>query len=105
MRRASTGGSPESVTLVWPAALRDCVAEDERFRSTPPQPADDGDPDGTAWHRQQQEADIVHRLLGLVNYAANRRNIDLSDLPDLADAVRDLHHDSQQQARRPPRRG
>ncbi|WP_157880815.1 hypothetical protein [Streptomyces griseoruber] len=102
VHRAGTG-SPEPVTLVWPTALQDCVAEDERFRSTPPPPADD--PDDATWHRQQQEADIVHRLLGLVSYAANPRHIDLSDLPALADTVRDLHHDSQQPAKasRPPR--
>ncbi|MEV5879384.1 hypothetical protein AB0L75_35205 [Streptomyces sp. NPDC052101] len=84
--------------LVWPKALRECVAEDERFRRTPPPLVDDGlnEPD---WRRQQQEADIVHRLLGLICYAANLRNIDLSDLPDLADAIFDLHNDSQQAAK------
>jgi hypothetical protein len=54
------------------------------------------DPD---WHRQQQEADIVHRLLGLVGYAANPRNIDLSDFPDLARAIVDLQNDSHQSAK------
>ncbi|MFD9044213.1 hypothetical protein [Streptomyces bottropensis] len=98
IRGSETKSSPEPVPLVWPTALRDCVAEDERFRSTPPQPTDDG-PDDPDWHRQQQEIDILHRLLGLVRYAANPRNIDLSDLSDLADAIRDLHRDSQQQAK------
>ncbi|WP_157846734.1 hypothetical protein [Streptomyces noursei] len=50
------------------------------------------------WHRRQREAGIVHRLLGLTGYAANPRNIGLSDLPDLADAIFDLHNDSQQAA-------
>ncbi|GCB94711.1 hypothetical protein SALB_07512 [Streptomyces noursei] len=40
----------------------------------------------------------MHRLLGLTGYAANPRNIGLSDLPDLADAIFDLHNDSQQAA-------
>lgn len=95
VRGSETKGTPEPVPLVWPTALRDCVAEDERFRNAPPEPPDDGDPDGPDWHRQQQEADILHRLLGLVRYAANPRNIDLSDLPHLADAISDLHRDSQ----------
>ncbi|MFF4542166.1 hypothetical protein [Streptomyces aureus] len=90
VRGSEAQGSPESVPLVWPTALRDCVAEDKRFRSAPPQPPDDGDLDGPDWHWQQQEADILHRLLGLVRYAANPRNIDLSDLPDLINAIRDL---------------
>ncbi|CAM5693163.1 hypothetical protein ACWGKK_14540 [Streptomyces chartreusis] len=107
VRGSETQDSPEPVPLVWPTALRECLAEDGRFCSAPPQPTDDGDPDGPDWHHQQQEADILHRLLGLVRYAANPRNIDLSDLPQLAHAIGDLHRDSQQQAktRRPPRPG
>jgi len=103
---SSPDGRAEPVQLVWPTALRDCVAEDERFRSTPPPASGNGDPDDPAWHRQKQEADILHRLLGLVSFAANPRNIDLSDFPDLVDAIYDLHHDSQPQAktRRPPPR-
>ncbi|MDG9695398.1 hypothetical protein QC281_35620 [Streptomyces sp. DH17] len=83
--------------LVWPKALRECVAEDERFRHAPPPPVDDGlhDP---GYQHQQQEADIAHRLLGLISYAATPRNIDLADLPDLADAVFDICNDSQQAA-------
>lgn len=84
--------------LVWPKALRECVVEDERFRRTPPPPVDD-DLDDADWHHQQQEADIVHRLLGLIGYAANPRNIELTDLPDLADAIFDLYNDSQQAAK------
>ncbi|MEU4849213.1 hypothetical protein [Streptomyces gilvosporeus] len=41
----------------------------------------------------------MHRLLGLITYAASPRNIDLSDLSDLsdlADAIFDLHHGAQQ---------
>ncbi|MFF3518147.1 hypothetical protein [Streptomyces sp. NPDC002573] len=84
--------------LVWPKALRECVAEDERFRRSPPPPVDDGlnDPES---QRQKQETDIVHRLLGLIGYAANPRNIELADLPDLVDAIFDLYNDSQQAAR------
>ncbi|MBA4866193.1 hypothetical protein H1V43_33705 [Streptomyces sp. PSKA54] len=90
--------NPSREPLVWPKALRECVAEDERFRSAPPPPADDclHDPE---WQRQQQEADIVHRLLGLIGYAANPRNIELADLPDLVDAIGDLYNDSQQAAK------
>ncbi|MGA5120939.1 hypothetical protein [Streptomyces pseudogriseolus] len=88
---------PPREPLVWPRALRECVAEDERFRRTPPPLVDDGLHD-LAYQRQQQEADIVHRLLGLIGYAANPRNINLTDLPDLADAIFDIHNDSQQAA-------
>ncbi|KES03422.1 hypothetical protein BU52_30765 [Streptomyces toyocaensis] len=89
---------PPQEPLVWPKALRECVDEDERFRRTPPLLVDDGlhDPD---YQRQQQEADIVHRLLGLIGYAANPRNIDLTDLPDLADATFDIYNDCQQAAK------
>ncbi|MCX4740804.1 hypothetical protein [Streptomyces antibioticus] len=90
--------NPSREPLVWPEALRECVAEDERFRSSPPPPVDDGLHDHQ-WQRQQQEADIVHRLLGLIGYAANPRNIELAGLQDLADAILDLHNDAQQAAK------
>ncbi|MGW7385285.1 hypothetical protein [Streptomyces sp. NPDC054794] len=77
--------------------VTECVAEDERFRKTPPPLVDDGLNDAD-WQRQQQEAAIVHRLLGLIGYDANPRNIELTDLPELADAVFDLCTDSQQAA-------
>ncbi|MER6047240.1 hypothetical protein ACFC0M_20230 [Streptomyces sp. NPDC056149] len=99
LSRSPTEEQPPQEPLAWPRALRECVAWDKRFRNTPPAgPVDEdaGDPD---WHRRQREADIVHRLLGLIGYAANPRNIDLSDLPDLADAIFDLHNDSQQAAK------
>ncbi|MFF4754685.1 hypothetical protein ACWD5R_25985 [Streptomyces sp. NPDC002514] len=90
--------APRRQPLVWPKALRECVDEDARFRNTPPPLVDDGLHDAH-WQRQQQEADIVHRLLGLIGYAANPRNIDLTDLPDLADAIFDLCNDVQQTAK------
>ncbi|MFF2430967.1 hypothetical protein [Streptomyces mirabilis] len=98
IRESDSKEKPRQAPLVWPKALRECVAEDERFCNSPLPPVDDGldDPD---WHRQQQEADIVHRLLGLIGYAVNPRNIDLSDLPDLGDAISDLQNDSQQAAK------
>ncbi|MFE7077381.1 hypothetical protein ACFU96_45605 [Streptomyces sp. NPDC057620] len=96
IRKPGKSGKPAWEPLVWPGALRDCVAEDERIRSSPPHPVDDGGLDDLDWHRQKQEADLVHRLLGLVGYAANPRNIDLSDLPDLADEISHLQSDAQQ---------
>jgi hypothetical protein len=89
---------PPREPLVWPKALRECVAEDERFRTTPPSLAGDG-LDDPEWQRQQQEVDIAHRLLGLISYAASPRNIELADHPDLADAISDLYSDSQQAAK------
>ncbi|MEV6553396.1 hypothetical protein AB0M57_32550 [Streptomyces sp. NPDC051597] len=83
--------------LVWPQALRDCLAEDERFRAAPHKSAKSAaDP---AWERQQQEADILHRLLGLISYATNPRNIDLSDLPELVREIVKVHGEYQQQTR------
>ncbi|MGK5627902.1 hypothetical protein [Streptomyces sp. URMC 123] len=99
LRRSDTGERPIPEPLRWPEVLRACVAEDETFRGAPPAPVEEDSLDGPDWHRRQQETDIVHRLLGLIGYAASRRNIDLSDLPDLADAIRDLHADAQQATR------
>ncbi|MFF5010566.1 hypothetical protein ACFY3G_48200 [Streptomyces phaeochromogenes] len=97
--KPNTKEKPSQEPMVWPRALRECVAEDEHFGNTPQHPVDDGGLDDPDWHRQQQEADIVHRLLGLVGYAANPRNIDLSDLPGLADTISNLQSDSQQAAK------
>ncbi|MGD3109504.1 hypothetical protein [Streptomyces sp. YGL11-2] len=99
LSRSPAEEQPSQAVLAWPRALRECVAWDERFRSTSSAALVDEDADDSDWHRRQREADIVHRLLGLIVYAANPRNIDLSDLPDLADAIFDLHNDSQQAAK------
>ncbi|MFI6055435.1 hypothetical protein ACIBCO_35785 [Streptomyces violascens] len=90
----------EPVPMVWPSALAECLAEDERFRTAPPE-ADDrvrelGD---EKWQLQQQEADIVHRMLGLITYAANPRNIDLTDHPELAATIVQLCAESQAQSK------
>ena len=61
-------------------------AEDEQF-DVDPLEMTDPDPD---WKIERQRADIVHRLLGLVTYAANPRNIELSDLPYLASTLTNL---------------
>ncbi|MDX3215176.1 hypothetical protein PV318_06455 [Streptomyces sp. ME02-6991-2B] len=71
----------------WPHALRECLAEDEQFDVDPPRDDSHPDPD---WKIERQRADIVHRLLGLVTYAANPRNIELSDLPYLASTLTNL---------------
>ncbi|WP_371654168.1 MULTISPECIES: hypothetical protein [unclassified Streptomyces] len=94
------GGPQEHRTamrLVWPQALSDWLIEDERFRTTPQESEESAaDP---AWERQQQEADILHQLLGLISYATNPRNIDLSDLPDLFQEIVRVHGEYQQQTR------
>ncbi|MFF4858688.1 hypothetical protein ACFY2N_27795 [Streptomyces rubiginosohelvolus] len=36
---------------------------------------------------QQHEADILHRMLGLLRYAADPRHLDLSDHPDLREKI------------------
>ncbi|MFD3456994.1 hypothetical protein ACFWVC_33065 [Streptomyces sp. NPDC058691] len=79
---------PERPTRrAWPDALRECLAEDEQFRVDPPRDDSHPDPD---WKIEQQRTAIVHRLLGLVTYAAWPRNIELSDLPDLTSALAEL---------------
>lgn len=82
-----------TLSVLGPAPV--CSA-DAHFRASPPDPGDD---DLDDFRRQQQEADLVHRLLALISYAAHTRNSDLTDLPELADAIFDLHNDSQQATR------
>ncbi|MGG2460541.1 hypothetical protein ACO0M4_12080 [Streptomyces sp. RGM 3693] len=99
LSRSPAEEQPAQALLAWPRVLRECVTRDEHFRGTSSAaPADEGSGDSD-WHRRQMEADIVHRLLGLIAYATSPWNIDLSDLPDLADAIFDLHNDSQQAAK------
>ncbi|QPP05263.1 hypothetical protein G4Z16_01415 [Streptomyces bathyalis] len=84
----------ETVQLRWPTALKECLREDAPFRT------DVSKTEEVASHRsnrREQEADIVHRLLGLITYANYPRNIDLGDLPDLAEAIADLCHTAEAQ--------
>ncbi|MFD3814348.1 hypothetical protein ACFWRZ_04680 [Streptomyces rubiginosohelvolus] len=79
------GSAPEPVDMSWPSALKDCLAEHLRFREDPrahlgPERLYVGD---DQWQLQQHEADILHRMLGLLRYAADPRHLDLSDHPDL----------------------
>ncbi|MEV4443122.1 hypothetical protein AB0K09_29765 [Streptomyces sp. NPDC049577] len=101
-REPGTRDPAQPLSLAWPRALKECLAEDEQFRSTPPAPCDGESTEETEeldWRRQQQEADIVHRLLGLISHAAIRRNIDLSDHPDLLGAITALHDECQLQTK------
>uniref|UniRef100_A0AAU2UX87 Uncharacterized protein n=1 Tax=Streptomyces sp. NBC_00003 TaxID=2903608 RepID=A0AAU2UX87_9ACTN len=96
----------EPVQMVRPSALAECLAEDERFRAAP-QEADVGvrELGDEKWQLQQQEADIVHRMLGLITYAANPRNIDLADHPELAATIVQLCAQSQTQSKVRPHAG
>ncbi|MFE3519686.1 hypothetical protein [Streptomyces sp. NPDC059166] len=83
------------VDMNWPSALEECLAEHLRFRADPQAHLS---PDGLApgdreWQLQQQQADILHRMLGLLRYAANSRYLDLSDYPDLRERVARLDYD------------
>lgn len=87
------GTAPEPVDMTWPSALKECLAEHLRFRENPrahlsPERLDVGD---EKWQFQQHEADILHRMLGLLRYAADPRHLDLSDHPDLRDQVARLY--------------
>lgn len=101
LENSREGGPQEQgkpMRLVWPQALVDWLAEDERFRTTPQKSSEESVVD-PAWERQQQEADILHKLLGLINYATNPRNIDLSDFPDLFQEIVRVRGEYQQQTR------
>ncbi|MEU5032273.1 hypothetical protein [Streptomyces milbemycinicus] len=85
------------VTMVWPKALQECLAEDERFHTTLTENLSLG---GETWQLRLQEADIVHRMFGLLSHAANPRHIDLSDHPELIERITQLYNESQRQGRR-----
>ncbi|MFF0509130.1 hypothetical protein ACFYUH_36870 [Streptomyces fimicarius] len=83
------GGGPEQVDMTWPSALKACLAEHLRFRKDPrahlsPERLDLVD---ERWQLQQHEADILHRMLGLLRYAADPRHLDLSDHPGLRERI------------------
>ncbi|MFJ8870568.1 hypothetical protein ACIRD6_33055 [Streptomyces sp. NPDC102473] len=83
------------VDMNWPSALKECLAEYLRFRADPrahlsPDHLAPGDEE---WQLQRQQADILHRMLGLLRYAADPRHLDLSDHPDLLERVANLDYD------------
>lgn len=88
MRHAETGiaALPDSpapshpLQATWPTALRTCVADYERFHADP---GLESAPD-PEWEKEREDARHLHRMLGLITHAAEARNIDLSDRPDLA---------------------
>jgi hypothetical protein len=87
LRRHHKEEEPTPEPLTWPRALRACVAAAQQHATR----ADAG----SAQH-QKVAADLAYRLLGLTRPAAERRSIDLSDHPDLADAIVDLHIDARE---------
>ncbi|MFE7112884.1 hypothetical protein ACFU98_38560 [Streptomyces sp. NPDC057575] len=95
------GTKPEAVHMTWPAALKQCLAEHARFCSAPEtylSPERDG-LDDDQWQLQQQETDILHRMLGLLRYAADPRHLDLSDHPNLHEKIARFDQRSQLQPR------
>ncbi|MEV8406075.1 hypothetical protein AB0R12_09735 [Streptomyces niveus] len=84
--------SPTSrpVTMAWPAALMECLAEDETFRSRHSQVLESEGHADEEWQRSHRKADIVHRMLGLLSYASIPRHIDLSDNPQLVTTLAEL---------------
>lgn len=76
-------------------ARAECLAEHLRFRENPrahlsPERLYVGD---DQWQFQQHEADILHRMVGLLRYAADPRHLDLSDHPELREQVARLTTD------------
>ncbi|MFG2593894.1 hypothetical protein [Streptomyces sp. NPDC048438] len=79
-----------------------CLAEHHRFRAAPQAhlSAERQHLGDEKWQLQQQEADILHRMLGLLRYAADPRHLDLSDHPELWQRIARIDKDSQVQNRR-----
>lgn len=96
------GTAPERVDMTWPGALKQCLTEHHRFRAAPQAhlSAERQHLGDEKWQLQQQEADILHRMLGLLRYAADPRHLDLSDHPELRERIARLDKDSQIQNRR-----
>lgn len=96
------GTAPEHVEMTWPGALKQRLAEYHRFRAAPEAhlSAERQDLGDEKWQLQQQEADILHRMLGLLRYAAEPRHLDLSDHPGLREMIARLDKESQNQNRR-----
>ncbi|MFJ8848377.1 hypothetical protein ACIRFF_36450 [Streptomyces cyaneofuscatus] len=89
------------VDMTWPSALEECLAEHLRFRADPrAHLSADRLAGDVEWQLQQQQADIVHRMLGLLRYAADPRHLDLSDHPDLRERVANLDQDPAIRSRR-----
>ncbi|MER7750181.1 hypothetical protein ABT013_33485 [Streptomyces bacillaris] len=89
------GTAPEHVDMAWPSALKECLAEHLRFRTNPrahlsPDRLGLGD---EQWQLRQQQADILHRMLGLLRCAADPRHLDLSDHPELQEQVAQFNKD------------
>ncbi|MEV7114390.1 hypothetical protein [Streptomyces anulatus] len=89
------GTAPEQVDMAWPSALKECLAEHLSFRADPRAhlSADSLDLGDEQWQLQKQEADILHRMFGLLRYAADLRHLDLSDHPGLREQVARLDTD------------
>lgn len=75
--------TPTALRGAWPAALRACLADDERFRADP----DVGTAPDARWEQRRREAQLLYRMLGLVTDAASPNKIDLSDHPELAQEI------------------
>lgn len=95
---AKVNGGQSAPSQPWPQALEGAIVDYETASDRPKRP----DPEchtGTAR--------AAHRLLGLVIYAANPDNIDLSGHPGLAGRLSDFHRDFERDFSRPtahPRR-
>ncbi|MEU3189806.1 hypothetical protein ABZ686_04040 [Streptomyces sp. NPDC006992] len=87
----------EQSPLAWARSLRQALDADTRFREDPAAylEQEEGDDELTdiSWRLQRKEAELVHRLMGLLGYAVTPRNLDLSGYADLAEEIRALHDD------------
>ncbi|MFD3641516.1 hypothetical protein [Streptomyces griseus] len=99
---SENGASQGTVDMTWPGALKECLAEHLRFRADPrAHPSTDRSaPGDEEWDFRQRQANIVHRMLGLLRHAADPRNLDLSDHPELRELVAHLDQESAIRPRR-----
>ncbi|MGW3698722.1 hypothetical protein ACWECR_39425 [Streptomyces sp. NPDC005056] len=93
---------PNPMHMAWPGALKECLAEHLRRCAAPEEhlSAERHGLGDEKWQLEQQETDILHRMLGLLSYAANPRHVDLTDHPELLKRIIHLYDESQQHSRR-----
>ncbi|GAA2632697.1 hypothetical protein GCM10010307_26380 [Streptomyces vastus] len=73
VRKRDHKEKPPREPLVWPRALRECVAEDEHFRNTSQSPVVDDGLDDLDWHRRRQRSAAEREKPGCPDRTADER--------------------------------
>ncbi|MGW8988330.1 hypothetical protein ACWGRF_00120 [Streptomyces zhihengii] len=94
------GTAPAPVSMTWPAALEQCLAEHIRLQAALKGESGTQRDEMEDWRSQQHETDILHRMLGLLRYAADPRHLDLSDRPGLRERIAGLDAEFRRHTRR-----